>query len=50
MRPYRPITPGEILKYELDSRGWNEEILAAIINRSVQYVKDIINADKRITD
>ena len=49
LRPFRPIKPGEILKEELEARGWTQSDLAAILGRPVQAVHEIIGAKKAIT-
>jgi len=41
--------PGEILKLELQARGWTQHEFASIIGKPPQAVNEIINARKRIT-
>ncbi len=45
---YTP-TPGEILKVELDARGWTQGEFAEIISKPQQAVSQIINGKKQIT-
>lgn len=42
-------SPGEILKMELDARGWTQGEFAEIIDKPEQAVSQIINARKQIT-
>jgi HTH-type transcriptional regulator/antitoxin HigA len=48
-RPFRPVSPGEILRDELGARGWTQKELARKIGRPVQAVSEIANARKQIT-
>ena len=48
LRPFRPVTPGEILKEELDARGWTQSDLAEILGRPIQAVNEIISGRKAI--
>ncbi|MHC4797931.1 MAG: HigA family addiction module antitoxin [Planctomycetota bacterium] len=48
LRPYRPIKPGEILKDELETRGWSQCDLAEILGRPIQAVNEIILGKKAI--
>lgn len=48
-RPYRPIPPGEILKEELEARGWTQVDFAEIIGRPLQAINEIIAGKKSIT-
>ncbi len=48
-RPYRPIAPGEILKDELEARGWTQGDFAEIIGRPLQAVNEILMGKKAIT-
>lgn len=43
------VTPGEILKKELDERGLTQKDLALAMRRPEQAVSEIINGKKRIT-
>ena len=43
------VPPGNILKTELQARGWSSETLAEIINKPPHMVKGIIEAQKHIT-
>lgn len=45
---YTP-TPGELLKMELDARGWTQGEFAEIISKPQQAVSQIINGKKQIT-
>lgn len=47
--PARLIPPGEILKFELEARGWDQKDLAEIIKRPEQVISEIINGKKGIT-
>ena len=49
LRPFRPISPGEILQEELDARGWSQADFADIIGRPVQAVNEIITGKKIVT-
>lgn len=48
-RPYRPITPGEIIKEELDARGWTQGDFAEITGKPLQAINEIIAGKKAIT-
>ncbi len=48
-RPYRPIPPGEILKEELDARGWTQGDFAEITGKPLQAINAIIAGKKAIT-
>ncbi len=48
-RPFRPIPPGEILKEELDSRGWTQGDFAEIIGNPLQTINTIIAGKRAIT-
>jgi HTH-type transcriptional regulator/antitoxin HigA len=43
------VSPGEILKEELDARGWTQKDLAAVMARPTQAISEIINGSKQIT-
>lgn len=49
LRPFTPVTPGEILEEELEVRGWSQSDLAAVLGRPVQAVNEIITGKKAIT-
>lgn len=49
MRPYRPISPGEILREELDAWGWTQGDFAEITGKPVQAINEIIAGKKAIT-
>ncbi len=42
-RPYRPISPGEILKEELEARGWTQSNLATIMGQPVWVINGIMD-------
>ena len=48
LRPFRPIAPGEILKDELEARGWTQSDLAEILGRPIQAINEIITGKKAI--
>ena len=48
-RPFRPVSPGEILRDELQARGWSQKKLAEKISRPYQAVNEIICGRKQIT-
>lgn len=41
--------PGEILRMELDARGWTQTDLSQIMGKPPQAISEIVNAKKRIT-
>ncbi|MCL4514091.1 MAG: HigA family addiction module antitoxin [Firmicutes bacterium] len=47
--PARITSPGQILKRELDARGWTQKDLAEILGRPQQEVDEIIKGAKQIT-
>jgi len=47
--PARVVTPGDIIRRELEARGWTQEDLAAIMGRPAQVISEIVNARKQIT-
>ena len=48
-RPVRPVPPGEILKEELDSRGWTQGDFAEITAKPLQTINTIISGKRAIT-
>jgi HTH-type transcriptional regulator/antitoxin HigA len=48
-RPYRSIPPGEVLKDELDARGWTQGDFAEITGKPIQAISEIITGKKAIT-
>lgn len=48
-RPYRSVLPGEILRDELDARGWTQGDFAEIIGKPLQAVNEILMGKKAIT-
>lgn len=49
LRPFTPISPGELLEEELQARGWSQRDFAAVLGRPVQMVNEIIAGKKAIT-
>ncbi len=49
LRPAHISAPGEILKMELNARGWTQYEFAQIIGKPPQAISEIINRKKRIT-
>ena len=49
IRPFRAIRPGEILKDELDARGWTQGDFAEITGKPVQAINEILAGKKIIT-
>lgn len=49
LRPFTPISPGEIVEEELQARGWSQRDLAAVLGRPVQVVNEIVAGKKAIT-
>ncbi len=49
LMPARITSPGQILKRELDARGWTQKDLAEILGRPQQAVNEIIKGAKQIT-
>lgn len=50
LRPFTPISPGEILEQDfLQPRGWSQRDLAAVLGRPIQAVNEIIAGKKAIT-
>ncbi len=47
--PARVVTPGDIIRRELEARGWTQEDLAAIMGRPAQAISEMMNARKQIT-
>ena len=43
------VPPGEIIREELEARGWSQEKLAAEMGRPYQALNAIINGHKKIT-
>lgn len=41
--------PGELIREELEARGWTQADLARVLGRPLQTVNQIINGRKRIT-
>ncbi len=49
LRPFTPVTPGEILEEELEARGWSQSDLAVVLARPTQAVNEIVTGKKAIT-
>ena len=49
IRPARAIAPGRIILRELETRGWSQNDLAAIMGRPEQVISEIVRAKKQIT-
>jgi HTH-type transcriptional regulator/antitoxin HigA len=47
--PAEVFSPGEIVKEELDARGWSQTDLAEILGRPFQLVNEIISGKRTIT-
>lgn len=48
--PAEVFPPGEIIRQELDARGWTQRDLADVMERPFQMVNEIISAKKRVTE
>ena len=49
LRPARLVSPGIILRRELDARGWTQRDLAEVLGRPAQAISEIAQGSKRIT-
>ena len=49
LRPARVVKPGEILREELDARGWTQKDFAEITGRPAQTISEIVHGKKLIT-
>ena len=49
IRSARAVAPGRIILRELETRGWSQLDLAAIMDRPEQVISEIIRAKKQIT-
>lgn len=47
--PARAVSPGQILRRELDARGWSQKDLADILGRPPQVITEIVRGSKQIT-
>lgn len=47
-RPYRAVHPGEVLRDELEARGWTQKELAERMGRPAQTINQIVNEKKGI--
>lgn len=48
-KPAEVFPPGQFVRDELEARRWSQGDLAAILNRPIQVVNEIINGRKQIT-
>jgi len=48
-RPARLVKPGDILREELEERGWSQREFAGMIGKPYQAVSEIVNGKKGIT-
>jgi HTH-type transcriptional regulator / antitoxin HigA len=48
LRPFRPITPGDMLQDELEARGWTQAAFAAMVDHPVQVIQAIVAGKKAI--
>lgn len=48
--PAEVFPPGEIIKIELEARGWIQADLAEVMERPLQTINEIIGARKRVTE
>lgn len=49
LKPARVPKPGDIIRRELEARGWMQKDLAHIMDRPEQTISEIVNAKKQIT-
>jgi len=49
LRPARPVSPGRVLRRELEARGWTQQDLARIVGRPPQVINQIVQGKKQIT-
>jgi HTH-type transcriptional regulator / antitoxin HigA len=49
LEPAQVVAPGQVLKRELDGRGWSQKDLSRIIGRPVQAINEIAGGQKAIT-
>ncbi|WP_321471940.1 HigA family addiction module antitoxin [uncultured Paludibaculum sp.] len=49
LRPFTPVSPGEILAEEIEARGWSQSDLAAVLGRPAQAINEIVVGKKAIT-
>jgi HTH-type transcriptional regulator / antitoxin HigA len=47
--PTRVPSPGEVLRHELEARGWTQADLAAVTGRPAQAVNEIVKGKKEVT-
>ncbi len=48
-RPFRPVSPGEVLQAELEARRWTAKRLAQSVGKSVRTVKEILVGRRPVT-
>lgn len=49
LRPARVPTPGDIVRREMEARGWTQKDLAHIMDRLEQAISQIVRGCKRVT-
>jgi HTH-type transcriptional regulator / antitoxin HigA len=49
LKPARLVSPGSVLRRELEARGWSQKDLALIMGRPEQAISEIVQGTKRIT-
>ncbi len=49
LKPFEPISPGDILREELEARDWTQQEFSEIIDRPLKTVNEIIQGKKAIT-
>ena len=49
MEPHIVFSPGEIIRDELEARGWTQAKFAEILGRPYQVVNGILNGKREIT-
>ena len=49
MKPHVVFPPGDLIKEELEARGWTQVQFAAILGRPFQVVNGILNGKREIT-
>jgi len=49
VQPAVLVPPGQILRREIEARGWSQKDLADILGRPVQVISEIVRGKKEIT-
>ena len=49
MKPFTVLSPGEILRDEIEARGWNQTTFAKILGRPYQVVNGIMTGRRELT-